>query len=88
MFVAQDCDALAGLTPRLLDDVHALPGARILEGQFSAVQQAVGTPRQNAEAARWLQAVVEELKASGFVADAIARHGVKGLTVAPAVSSG
>lgn len=81
--VAQNLDALAGLKPRLLSDVERLPGARILEGQFSAVQQSVGTPRANAAGAAWLRAVVEELKASGFVAHAIAHHNVKGLSVAP-----
>lgn len=82
-FVEQGLDALAGLRPRLISDVKRLPGARILDGQFSAVQQAVGTPRQNAASARWLAATVEELKASGFVAESIARHRVDGLSVAP-----
>jgi polar amino acid transport system substrate-binding protein len=84
-FVEQGLDALAGLRPRLIADVERLPGARILDGQFSAVQQAVGTPRQNVAAAAWLAEVVEELKASGFIADLIARHEVNGLTVAPPV---
>ncbi len=83
VFVARKLDALAGLRPRLLQDVERLPGARILDGQFSAVQQAVGTPRGNARAAKWLADVVEELKASGFIAERIARHGVQGLSVAP-----
>lgn len=82
-FVEQELDALAGLRPRLIADVKRLPGARILDGLFSAVQQAVGTPRKNAEAAAWLAGVVEDLKASGFVADLIAKHQVKGLSVAP-----
>lgn len=82
-FVEQDLDALAGLRPRLIKDVERLPGARILDGQFSAVQQAVGTPRKNTAAAVWLADVVEELKASGFVADLIAKHQVIGLSVAP-----
>jgi polar amino acid transport system substrate-binding protein len=82
-FVAQGLDVLAGLRPRLLQDVERLAGARILDGQFSAVQQAVGTPRNNTAAALWLAALVEELKASGFVADLIAKHQVKGLSVAP-----
>ena len=83
VFVDQGLDALAGLRPRLLQDVERLPGARILEGQFSAVQQAVGTPRHNTHAAAWLAGVVEELKSSGFIAQLIEKHGVKGLTVAP-----
>jgi polar amino acid transport system substrate-binding protein len=83
VFVERKLDALAGLRPRLLKDVERLPDARILDGQFSAVQQSVGTPRGNARAAKWLADVVEELKASGFIAELIARHAVQGLTVAP-----
>ena len=82
-FVTGKLEALAGLRPRLNDDVKKLPGARILDGQFSAVQQAVGTPRKNVKAAAWLAEVVEELKASGFVAKAIATHKAFGLSVAP-----
>lgn len=82
-FVEKQLDALAGLRPRLLKDVAKLPGARILEGQFSAVQQSVGTPRDRKAAALWIAAVVEDLKASGFVAAAIAKHNVSGLSVAP-----
>src|SRR5574341_954931 len=44
-FVAEKLDALAGLKPRLLMDVEKLPGARVLDGQFTAVQQAIGTPK-------------------------------------------
>jgi polar amino acid transport system substrate-binding protein len=84
-FVEKGLDALAGLRPRLLDDVARLPGAQVLDGKFSAVQQAVGTPRKNVEGAVWLAGVVEDLKATGFVANTIARHGVKGLSVAPLV---
>lgn len=82
IFVEQGLDALAGLHPRLIQDVGRLPGARILDGQFSAVQQAIGTPRRNTAAAAWLFEVVEELKESGFVAELIAKHGIVGLRVA------
>lgn len=82
-FVEQELEVLAGLHPRLIADVERLPGARILAGQFSAVQQAVGTPRKNTAAATWLSDVIEELKATGFVADLIKKHKVKGLSVAP-----
>ena len=82
-FVEQKLEALAGLRPRLIDDVKKLPGARILDGQFSAVQQAVGTAKANIAAAAWLREVVEELKASGFVGRAIEKHKAFGLSVAP-----
>ncbi len=83
-FVRDKLDALAGLRPRLLTDVQKLPGARILEGQFTAVQQAVGTVRRNAAGARFLRDFIEEAKASGLVARLIERHNIRGLSVAPA----
>ena len=86
-FVEQGLDVLAGLKPRLLKDVKRLPGARILDGQFSAVQQSVGTPRKNGAGAAWLAGVVEDLKATGFISDSIAAHGVAGLIVAPLAQS-
>jgi polar amino acid transport system substrate-binding protein len=84
LFVEQKLEALASLRPRLLTDVERLPGARILDGQFTAVQQAVGTGKANVEGAAFLRRFVEEAKASGFVAGLIARHQVRGLSVAPA----
>ncbi len=82
-FTGKKLEALAGLRPRLATDVTKVPGARILDGQFSAVQQAVGTAKANQTAAKWLAAVVEELKASGFIAAAIKTHKANGLSVAP-----
>jgi polar amino acid transport system substrate-binding protein len=67
----------------LLSDVTKLPGSVILDGQFTAVQQAVGTAKANVAAAKWLHEFVEEAKASGLIAKFIAQHGVKGLSVAP-----
>jgi polar amino acid transport system substrate-binding protein len=82
-FVADKLDALAGLRPRLLQDAEKLPGARVLDGQFTAVQQAVGTAQANAAGARFLHDFVEDAKASGLVARLIERHQVRGLSVAP-----
>lgn len=82
-FVADKLDALAGLKARLLSDVAKIPGARILDGQFTSVQQAIGTDRKNSVGAAFLSGFVEEVKASGFVAHAIERHKANGLSVAP-----
>jgi polar amino acid transport system substrate-binding protein len=82
-FVADKLDALAGLRPRLLQDIEQLPGARILDGQFSAVQQAIGTARANRAGAAFLAGFVEEAKASGLVGRLIEKHHVRGLSVAP-----
>jgi polar amino acid transport system substrate-binding protein len=83
-FVSDKLEVLAGLRPRLLTDVEKLPGARILDGKFTAVQQAIGTARRNSAAAEFLRAFVAETKASGFVQSLIDKHNVRALSVAPA----
>jgi polar amino acid transport system substrate-binding protein len=82
-FVDEKFDVMAGLRPGLIKDVEKLPGARILDGQFSAVQQAVGTPKKNSAGAEFLAAFVEDAKKTGLVASFIEKHKVKGLSVAP-----
>jgi polar amino acid transport system substrate-binding protein len=88
LFVRDKLDALAGLRPGLLGDAPKLPGSRILDGQFTAVQQAVGTQRRNTAGAAFLREFVEEAKKSGLVASLIEKHGVQGrLSVAPVASA-
>ena len=83
LFVKEKLEALSGLRPRLISDVKKLPGARILDGVFTAVQQAVGTAKKNTAAAAYLAGFVEDVKASGFVGEAITRNKSEGVNVAP-----
>jgi polar amino acid transport system substrate-binding protein len=84
-FVREELDALAGLRPRLLADVQKFPGARIVDGKFISVQQAVGTPSANKVGAAFLRDFIEEAKSSGLIARLIDQFGMTGrLTVAPA----
>lgn len=78
LFLAEKLDALAGLRPALIPEVGKLPGARILDGRFTAVQQAIGTKPGNEAAGAFLREFVEEAKTSGLVAGLIERHGVVG----------
>ena len=83
-FDAGGFDAYAGLRPGLIDVQKTRPGSRILDGQFTSVQQAVGTPKKNAAGFEFLKAFVEEAKKSGMVASFIERQGTVGrLSVAP-----
>ncbi len=77
-FDGEKLDAYAGLRPGLIEVQQMRPGSRILDGQFTAVQQAVGTARGNAAGAAFLRDFVEEAKKSGLVARLIERHGVVG----------
>ena len=81
-FTEDGLDALAGLKPRLIADQARLPGSRLLDGAFTAVQQSVGTPRGRPKAAAFLQAFVDEALRAGLVDDLIAKHGVRGLSPA------
>ena len=84
LFVDEGLDALAGLRARLITDVERLPGARILDGRFSAVQQAIGTPKDRDPAGfEYLKTFVEAAKAADFVTARIAHHGADGLSQAP-----
>ena len=82
MFVAEKLDALAGLKPRLVIDRDNLPGSRILDGRFTAVQQAVGTPKGHDAGAAYLRQFVADIKKSGLVARTIEKNGIRGVTTA------
>ncbi len=86
-FIAQGLDVAAGVKQQLEADAKRIPGLRLLPGRFMEIRQAMGTPKsRGAAAATYLHAYVEEMKASGFVADSMKRHGIQGATVAgPAI---
>ncbi len=84
-FVAERADVAAGVKQQLETDAKRIGGLRLLPGHFMVIQQAMGLPKgRGAVAAAFLAAFVEETKASGFVAAALARHGIEGASVAPA----
>ena len=82
-FVAEKLDTLAGLKPTLLENAAKLPGSRILDGRFTVARHTVGTVRGRDAGTAYLREFVEDVKASGLVAQWIAKSGVKGLSVAP-----
>jgi polar amino acid transport system substrate-binding protein len=81
-FMAQKLEALGGLKPKLVEEQARTPGSRVLDGQITGVQQAIGAPKGRPAAAKYLREFAEEVKRSGFVARAIEKHGVKGVIVA------
>lgn len=81
-FVDMKLDALAGLKPNLIADAGKLPGARVLEGRFTAVQQSMGVPKHRVSAASYLEGFVAEITTSGLLRNLISRHRVDGLAIA------
>ena len=86
LFVSEKLDALAGLKPVLVKDHDKLSGSRLLDGYFSVVQQAAGTPKGHDAGARYLSEFIEDVKASGLVAKVMEQNGIRGVSVAPAAS--
>ncbi|MCS0630165.1 ABC transporter substrate-binding protein [Telluria mixta] len=83
-FLEQGADVAAGVRQQLEADARGKPGLRLLDGRFMVIRQAMGVPKSRGDAAAaLLTAFVEEMKASGFVADALKRHGIEGASVAP-----
>lgn len=84
-FLSEGADVAAGVRQQLQADMKRHAGLRLLPGSFMVIRQAMGLPKGRGEAAaRELRAFVEEKKAEGFVAQALARHGIQGAAVAPA----
>jgi polar amino acid transport system substrate-binding protein len=86
-FLQENADVAAGVKQQLESDAGRIVGLRLLPGRFMVIRQAMGCPRSRGErAAAFLAHFVEEMKASGFVAQSLARHGIQGASVAPAES--
>lgn len=84
VFSEQHADVAAGVRQQLESDLARLPGHRLLPGRFMVIRQAMGLPKaRGAAAAAFLADYVERQKASGFVGQALARHGIQGASVAP-----
>ncbi len=84
-FVAHKLEVAAGVKQQLEADAKRVPGLRLLPGRFMVIKQAMATPRVRGEAGvAYLRDFVEDMKASGFVAQALQRHKIEGAAIAPA----
>ncbi|MBV8033224.1 MAG: ABC transporter substrate-binding protein [Betaproteobacteria bacterium] len=83
-FLAQNLEVAAGVKQQLESDAKKTPGVRLLPGRFMVINQAIASQQGKPAGAAYVRQFVEEMKASGFVAAALARHGIQGAAVAPA----
>ena len=83
-FIANRLEVAAGVKQQLEMDAKRIPGLRLLPGRFMVINQAMGMRRGREAGAKYLAAFVEDMKASGFVAEALRRHAIQGAAVAPA----
>ena len=80
--LAQKLDVAAGVRQQMQADASRLPGLRLLDGRFMEIRQAMALPMGRPEAAAYLREFVEEMKASGFIAESLKRHGIDGVALA------
>jgi polar amino acid transport system substrate-binding protein len=84
VFRDQGLEVAAGIRQPIAKLVDHDPGLRLIDERFMEIRQALGTTRtRGPETVRFLRAFVEELKASGFVADSLLRANQPDATVAP-----
>jgi polar amino acid transport system substrate-binding protein len=83
MFMSDGLDAAAGVKQPLMAFAKAHAGLRVIEGRFTTIQQAIGTPRGRPAGLRYLRAFVEDVKANGFLVAALGRSQQHDANVAP-----
>jgi polar amino acid transport system substrate-binding protein len=86
LIVAGKVDALGGVRQHLVAHTAKLPGSRVLEGRFMAIQQALGIPKARQAGLSYLREFIEDVKASGLVARALEKAGVQGVSIAPTMT--
>jgi len=82
-FVRDKLEVVAGVKQPLAAFVKSHPNVRMIEPRFMEIQQAMGTAKGRDKGAAYLKSFVEEMKASGFVADGLKRSNQPDASVAP-----
>jgi polar amino acid transport system substrate-binding protein len=83
-YLADKLEAAAGVKEQLVQFAKTHPDYRVMDGHFQEIREAMGVPLGHDTGLRYLRAFIEELKASGFVRNALDRAGQVEAVVAPA----
>jgi polar amino acid transport system substrate-binding protein len=82
-FIRQNLDVAAGVRQQLEADAARLGGLRMLPGRFMVIEQALGVAAgRDPSVLAYLHGFIEEMKSSGFITAALARHHIQGASVA------
>jgi polar amino acid transport system substrate-binding protein len=87
LIIAGKVDVLGGVRQHLVANTAKLPGSRVFDGRFMAIQQALGIPKGREAGLSYLREFIEDVKASGLVARALEKAGVQGVSIAPRMTS-
>ncbi len=81
--LAQRLDVAAGVRQQMQADAARVPGLRLLDGRFMEIRQAMAVPKGRPAGTAYVAEFVAQMKSSGFIAEALRRHGVEGVALAP-----
>jgi polar amino acid transport system substrate-binding protein len=84
LFVNDKLEAAAGVRQPLVSYAATHSNVRVMDGRFMEIRQAMGTPKDRIAGAHYLAAFVEDVKASGFVAEALNRSNQSAAVAPPA----
>lgn len=82
-FVNDKLEAIAGIRQTIVGLMKGHPGLRVVEPPFMAIRQAMGTPKGRLAGVAFLKSFIEEMKASGAVAESLRRGNQHEAVVAP-----
>ena len=79
-----DVIAFAGNRQRLAANTRNVAGLRLLPDNFYGVPQTIAVSLERSDRLKWIDAALDDMRRSGFLASAVQRSGVDGIDVAPA----
>jgi polar amino acid transport system substrate-binding protein len=82
MMLADKLEVAAGVRQQLELDAARVRSVRLLAGRFMTINQAMAVPKGRDAGARYVRDFIEEMKATGFVAQSLVRHKIDGAAVA------
>lgn len=83
-FAANEIDAFGANRQRLTTMLRDMPGYRLLPDSLFGVTQTIAVPKGKPEELAQINRFIDDVRASGFLQDAVKRSGVVGLDAAPA----
>lgn len=83
LYIDKKLEAAAGVRQPLIAYAQSNAGFRVLDDHFTAIQQAIAIPKSRDVAHQWFNDFIQEMKASGFVQESLARSNQSLDTAAP-----
>lgn len=84
IFEDNSYEVLAGLKPRLIDDLKNTKNCKILPGAFTFIKQCIGSKPGNPEAEKFINNFIEKNTKNGFIESLLLKHNVLGKLSVPA----